>query len=239
MHTINMLDLYSLAGLVGLIVYIGSYAALQLGFLRGHGYAYASLNAAGAGLVLLSLRESFNLSSALIQVCWIVISVVGIVRYYLLTRRSQFTPEEREFLDATMPDLEPARARQLLDLGSWHSAEDGERLTAAGEHSASLYYLLNGGGRVSVDGHVIAHLDDHTFIGEMGAVQGVAASATVELDRNARYLSLPVQALQRLMHRNLEVRTHLNAALWSHVADKLVRTNQDLARARSLASAET
>ena len=59
-----------IAGIFGVGFYLGSYASLQLGFLKGDGYAYAILNALAAGLVLLSLKEAFNLSSAVIQVSW-------------------------------------------------------------------------------------------------------------------------------------------------------------------------
>lgn len=60
------LSLFDWAGFVGLAAYLGSYAALQLGFLNGQGYPYALLNTLAAACVLLSLIEAFNLSSALI-----------------------------------------------------------------------------------------------------------------------------------------------------------------------------
>ena len=78
MYAFSILDV---AGIAGVGFYLGSYTALQLGMLRGDGYAYAILNAAAAALVLLSLKEAFNLSSAVIQVSWIVISLVGITRH--------------------------------------------------------------------------------------------------------------------------------------------------------------
>ncbi|MGA8259872.1 MAG: cyclic nucleotide-binding domain-containing protein [Arenicellales bacterium] len=225
----NGLSIYDMIGLLGVASYLGSYAALQLGFLRGQGYAYAGWNAISAGLVLLSLEQAFNLSAAVTQIAWIVISLVGIIRYYLLTSRSRFTPEEREFLEATMPGLGPADARRLLDLGVWATGEPGTRLTEAGAQSASLYYLLNGSAYVFIEGKVIARLENHAFIGEMGMVQRAPASATVELGERSRYLSLPVAAVQRLTERNVNIRHHLNSAMWAHVMGKLVQTNRDLA----------
>ena len=53
-------------GLVGVFLYIGSYFGLQAGFIKGQGYLYAGLNASAATCVLLSLVQSFNLSSAII-----------------------------------------------------------------------------------------------------------------------------------------------------------------------------
>lgn len=88
MSAFSILDL---AGIAGVGFYLDSYAALQFGMLRGDGYAYACLNAIAAAFVLLSLQEAFNLSSAVIQVSWILISLVGITRHYILTHRAKFS----------------------------------------------------------------------------------------------------------------------------------------------------
>ena len=78
-------------GLVGVLLYIGAYAAMQFGFLRGQTYAYAALNALAAGCVLLSLQEQFNLSSAIIQMFWILISLAGMLRLFSLSHRIRFS----------------------------------------------------------------------------------------------------------------------------------------------------
>ena len=54
-------------GALGVVLYIGSYAAMQLGFVRGQSYIYAIINAAAAACVLMSLSDQFNLSAAAIQ----------------------------------------------------------------------------------------------------------------------------------------------------------------------------
>jgi hypothetical protein len=63
---IQDLDFYNAIGIAGVALYLGSYAALQVGLLRGQSYAYASINLAAASCVLISLTQNFNLSSALI-----------------------------------------------------------------------------------------------------------------------------------------------------------------------------
>lgn len=73
---------YDSVGLIGVILYISSYAALQLGLLQGSGYTYTLMNLAAAILVLVSLMESFNLSSAIIQITWITISIFGLSRLW-------------------------------------------------------------------------------------------------------------------------------------------------------------
>ena len=70
----------SLAGLVGVAAILASYALLQAGRLRADQALYSALNAAGAGLILVSLAFDFNLPSAVIESVWLVLSLWGLVR---------------------------------------------------------------------------------------------------------------------------------------------------------------
>ena len=77
-------------GNVGVVVLMIAYLMLQLNKLRSDGLAYSVLNAAGASLIIVSLLVNFNLSALLMEVFWVLISFVGIYRYFRLkTPRSQ------------------------------------------------------------------------------------------------------------------------------------------------------
>ncbi|HKG58621.1 MAG TPA: hypothetical protein VKB05_02500 [Pyrinomonadaceae bacterium] len=71
-----------LIGNVGVVVLMITYLMLQLNKLRSDGLAYSLLNAAGASLIVLSLLVNFNLSAFLMEVFWVLISCVGIYRYF-------------------------------------------------------------------------------------------------------------------------------------------------------------
>lgn len=219
-------------GLLGAAITVVAYLALQLGFLRGQGYYYASLNALGATLVLFSLTETFHLSSAIMQVVWISVSVIGITRYYILAHRSRLNPEEQAFVEATVPGLGRIEARRLLDLASWQDGEPGMKLAEHGERSRNIYYLMQGAASVRVDELTIAELDDHTFVGDMGLVTGDCATATVELTEPTRYLAFPIEPLNRLLQQDTEIRRHLKAALSGHIAGKLLQTSRALVHSR-------
>jgi len=221
-------SLLTVVGLIGAAVTVAAYLALQLGYLRGQGYYYAGLNALGAGLVLVSLTEAFNLSSAIMQGIWISVSVIGITRYYVLTHNSRLTPEEQAFKEATLPGLGRIESRRLLDLASWGDGEPGMRLTAQGERNENVYYLLGGKAEVRVDGKPLAELGEHNFVGDMSLNTGNGATATVELTEPGRYVAFPVEPLNRLLSRDTEIRRHLKAALSGHVVGKLKRTSHDL-----------
>ena len=71
-------------GNLGVIVLIVTYLMLQLNRLSSDGLAYSLLNAIGASLIVLSLLYDFNLSALLMEVFWVLISLVGIYRYFRL-----------------------------------------------------------------------------------------------------------------------------------------------------------
>ena len=73
-----------LIGNIGVVVLVTTYLMLQLNKLSSNGLAYSVLNAAGAGLIVISLLVDFNLSALVIEVFWVLISLLGIYRYFRL-----------------------------------------------------------------------------------------------------------------------------------------------------------
>lgn len=79
-----------LVGNIGVVVLVTTYLMLQLNRLSSSGLAYSLLNAIGAGLIVISLLVDFNLSALVIEVFWVLISLLGIYRYFRLkSLRSQ------------------------------------------------------------------------------------------------------------------------------------------------------
>ncbi|HYK20813.1 MAG TPA: hypothetical protein VEV42_08770 [Pyrinomonadaceae bacterium] len=76
--------LLDLIGNVGVVVLMTAYLMLQLNKLSSDGLAYSLLNAIGASLIIVSLIYNFNLSALLMEVFWVLISFVGIYRYFRL-----------------------------------------------------------------------------------------------------------------------------------------------------------
>lgn len=84
---------FHLLGVVGSIIYILSFACVQIGKMDGNGIYYSICNVLAAFLVVLSLSVEFNLASALIQYSWIVIGLVGLsLRFFgnQLPQRTKF-----------------------------------------------------------------------------------------------------------------------------------------------------
>jgi hypothetical protein len=76
--------IFDLAGLIGAALLMTAYLMLQLNKLSSDGLAYSLLNAIGASLIIMSLLVNFNLPAFIIEVFWVLISFVGIYRYFRL-----------------------------------------------------------------------------------------------------------------------------------------------------------
>ena len=72
-------------GSIGVAILMVTFLLLQLGRLESNRLSYSVLNALGASLITVSLIFDFNLSAFIIEVFWILISLIGV--YRILRRR--------------------------------------------------------------------------------------------------------------------------------------------------------
>lgn len=73
---------YDVLGTTGVILIVASYFLLQIGRMRSDSLTYSAANAVGAALILFSLLFEFNVSAFLIELFWLLISLIGLVRYF-------------------------------------------------------------------------------------------------------------------------------------------------------------
>ncbi len=74
------------AGLVGVAVILAAYAGAQLRRLDPVKAPSLILNLIGAGLILVSLVDAFNLAAFLMEAAWMLVAALGLIRV-VLTRR--------------------------------------------------------------------------------------------------------------------------------------------------------
>lgn len=67
-------------GIIGVILLLTAYFALSTGRLAAHSLGYQLSNFIAAWLILFSLYFHWNTPSALIEMAWITISIIGIIR---------------------------------------------------------------------------------------------------------------------------------------------------------------
>lgn len=70
-----------LLGLTGVALVLAAYALLQADVWSQRDRIYSLANAVGAGLILISLVFDFNMPAAVIEFCWLLISLFGLWRH--------------------------------------------------------------------------------------------------------------------------------------------------------------
>lgn len=222
-------ELLDWVGYMGVALYLGSYAALQAGIIRGSSYVYALLNLFAAGFVLASLAVSFNLSSALVQTFWIIISIVGLVRLAYINSWIRFSPEEQSLLHTVFPSMPKPMARLMLSRGNWIDADAGTQITTEGHRVRNLCFLAEGEARVLSGGAEIGRLEN-SLIGEMNVMEQNPASATVETTRDSRLFVLSADTLKRLCIRDPDFRMTLENGMSRATNHKLHTANWQLSK---------
>lgn len=79
--------LHNVVGNLGVLLIVGTYFLVQIGRMSATQPPYILANGLGAALILYSLYFDFNLSAFLVEVIWLLISIVGLVRVWRERRR--------------------------------------------------------------------------------------------------------------------------------------------------------
>ena len=71
---------FNIIGISGVILVLLAYCLLHMGKLNQRSITYSFLNFMGSGFVLVSLYFSWNLSSGIIEIAWLLISLFGLTK---------------------------------------------------------------------------------------------------------------------------------------------------------------
>ncbi len=84
---------YDLVGNIGVFLILITYLLLQLNKIDNQTIKYSFLNAIGASAILFSLYFKFNLSAFIIELFWLLISLIGVVKFFLRKKTSKSNPK--------------------------------------------------------------------------------------------------------------------------------------------------
>ena len=79
-------ELHDFFGNLGVLLILASFLMVQLRRLDALGTGYLVANGLGALLILYSLLFDFNLSAFVIEIAWLLISLLGLARIFLERR---------------------------------------------------------------------------------------------------------------------------------------------------------
>ena len=75
-------QLFLIFGLIGSTIVVIAYLLNQTNRLASSDWRFPAANLVGAGAILLSLTDSWNLPAAVIEFFWAAISLYGLVRFF-------------------------------------------------------------------------------------------------------------------------------------------------------------
>ena len=70
-----------LIGVAGAVIYCGAYLAVAVDVISSRAPSYYTANMTAAAMVLIGLTGAFNLAAAMIQLFFLTVSVVGVLRH--------------------------------------------------------------------------------------------------------------------------------------------------------------
>jgi hypothetical protein len=213
-------------GFLGVFLYLFAYLIMQLGFIRGQSYSYPIINMLAAAFIVVSLLESPNFYSLVIQIFWIVISVFGISRIYLMSRQIKFSADEQGLVDSKMSDIPVIDARKFLRSGVWADLPVGTPLTEYNKPVERLVYLASGLAGVFVDDRKIAEIKGDCFIGEVTVIKGRPATASVVLMEPSRCFVIDAIQLRSLVQKDPAFARSLDSVLSREIDQKFREMNK-------------
>jgi len=83
-----MISLFDAIGILGVGLTLMAYLMLQTERLESRSRVYSALNLFGSVAILVSLAFDFNLSAALMEGCWALISLYGLLKAVRAMRRA-------------------------------------------------------------------------------------------------------------------------------------------------------
>lgn len=141
----------------------------------------------------------------------------------LVLARTQFrlSADERR-LFAAFGSLSPGEFRALMKIATWRRAETTQILLREGAPVETIYYVLDGVPRISRGGRSFT-ARPQSFIGEIGFLKQVPATATVTVEAGSCYVEFPAKALSALQLRRPMIKVAIDSLLAADMAAKMAQ----------------
>jgi hypothetical protein len=146
--------------------------------------------------------------------------------WLLFDRRQQYlTPEEERIKTTVFPLLSITDFRKMLNKSEEITFLLRDTLLEEGQKVPYVFFILEGEASVSVDGSEISRCIAGDFIGEIGFLNALPASASVTAITTMKCIVFDAKSMRRMMARSGEFERGFSVALNANLAAKLLRRN--------------
>ena len=144
-------------------------------------------------------------------------------RLFMERQPVKLTAEEEEVRQLLFKDLPPRKALQVLSIGSWVTAERGERMIESGTVPEAVALIISGKVRVTRGEHFVAVLQAGQLVGSALILSGVEADVDAVAESTVRAMRWQVGTLQRYLDANPDTRAAMQRHLARDLAMKVER----------------
>jgi CRP-like cAMP-binding protein len=156
-------------------------------------------------------------------------------RLFVERRPIKLTVEEEEIRRLAFYDLPPRKVLQVLSIGSWMSAEAGERLIEQGKLPECVSLMIRGKVRITKDGRMLGELIAGDVIGSALILNGIPANVDAVAMEPVRAMCWRLETLKKYLSADPETRTVLQRHLAHDLATKIGRLVADPMRSDNIA----
>jgi hypothetical protein len=139
----------------------------------------------------------------------------------------KLTAEEEEIRRLVFQALPPRKVLQVLSIGSWVTAQVGERLIEQGKLPDSISLILRGKVRLTKDGRTLGDLIPGDIVGSALILSGIPSNVEALTVEPLRVMRWQVRTLEKYLSANPETRSVLQQHLAHDLAGKIGRLVTD------------
>lgn len=155
----------------------------------------------------------------------VVFAVVNLYQAWLVYRERRpvkLTPEEEEVRRLAFEDLPPKKVLQVLSLGTWGTANPGERLLESGKRPNTLSLIVHGKVHLKRNGKDVMDLIAGNLVGSALLLSGAPADVDAFAAGPVRTIYWELNTLDRYLAANPDTRIVMQHHLARDLAGKLV-----------------
>jgi Popeye protein conserved region len=156
----------------------------------------------------------------------VVFAGINLFQSWLLfieRRPIKLTAEEEDIRRLAFQGLPPRKVLQVLSIGSWVTADVGERLIEQGKLPDSVSLIVRGKVRVTKDGLVLGDLIPGDFVGSALILSGIPSNVEALAVEPLRAMRWQIATLEKYLNMNPETRNVMQRQLAHDLAGKIER----------------
>ena len=160
----------------------------------------------------------------------VVFAAINLFQSWLLfleRRPVKLSAEEEEIRRLAFQGLPPRKVLQVLGIGSWTTADAGERLIERGKLPESIYLIVRGKVRITKDGQILGELIAGELVGSALILNGIPSNVDAVTVEPVRAMRWQIQTLTKYLSADPETRTVMQRHLAHDLAGKIGRRVTD------------